>query len=126
MSYESDYSDNCDEDNCYSNDVHSVDSYDSIPSSKYSYDGAPSENCCPCQPVQIHIFSPENVYLPRDTYDGNHDYQKSDTTSTACDHGRSDHRDNGDADDDISRPDDYSRNNNPRDDESRNQIKDKI
>ena len=70
MSDFSDYSANCDDDSCYSDDVHSVDSYDTPPSFHHPYNGAPSENCCPCQPVQIQIFHPKNVYIPTNSYDG--------------------------------------------------------
>ena len=63
MSYDSDYSDNCDDDSCPYNNVHSVDTYETTPSAHYSYDGAPQENYCPCQPVEINIFIPENIYM---------------------------------------------------------------
>ena len=66
----SDYSDNCDNDSCHSDDDHSVDSYKSTSSSHYSYDGVPSEKHCPCQPVEINIFNPENVYIDKGSYDG--------------------------------------------------------
>ena len=117
MSYDSYYSDNCNNDSCHSDDDHSVDSYGTTSFSDGSYNGALAENYCPCQPVQIKIFKPENMYIDKGSYDGEIEDYNSDDASISHDHNRSNRQDNGDADADH---DDKSHTG-----DSRDQIKDK-